>query len=174
MLPLRPVTTASQNWRLLTLSSSRPISPHSFPTFLLSVSGHSVSLSQGLHYRTWTSNCLFYSPTSFPLRFAPSSARSKKLHAPLPPSPPKRSSLTHTKEIPFHDVRSILSAATATMSSESDDDMPLARFNGRGMCILPTRLSPTPAPCVAVGRDVTGVVMSAALLQRDLPRCFSS
>ena len=139
---MRPVTTASQNWRLLTLSSSRPISPHSFPTFLLSVSGHSVSLSQGLHYRTWTSNCLFYSPTSFPLRFAPSSARSKKLHAPLPPSPPKRSSLTHTKEIPFHDVRSILSAATATMSAIlSADD--LNDFISPGVaCIKPVESLP--------------------------------
>lgn len=142
MLPLRPVTTASQNWRLLTLSSSRPISPHSFPTFLPSVFGHSVLLYKGLQYRPLASTCLFYSTTSFPLRFAPSFARSNKLHAPLPPSSPKRSSFTHTKEISVHDVRSILSAATATMSSESDDDMPLARFNGRGMCIPPYNLSP--------------------------------
>lgn len=148
MLALRPVTTASQNWRLLIVSSSRPIPPPRSPTFSLSGFGPSVSLSWPLSCRPLVFTCHFYSSRRFPSRFRLSLARSSRLHTSLPPEPSK-TGFTYTETLSFRDAQTGPLASHATMSSESEDDVPLSR--GRGKC---PRCRTRRRRCAALGEEV--------------------
>lgn len=136
MLTLRPVTTASQIWRLLILSSSRPVSPPSFPTFFLTEFGPPASLPKVPAHHPLVSTCLFYSYRASAFRFGSSSSRPSPSHTPSPPEAPTSTSFQYTPKISSRGLSTASSATHATMSSDSDDDMPLSRFNGRsrGKC----------------------------------------
>ena len=128
---MRPVTTASQNWRLLTLLSAHSDFPPCFPTFSLSGFGPSVSLSRPPLRRPLASFCPFYTPNHFPSRFHTSLPRSSQLHTSLPPRLPS-DTFAYTEKPLLRDAPTGLPAAHVTMSSDSEDDMPLSRFSGRG------------------------------------------
>lgn len=136
MLTLRPVTTASQIRHLPIVSSSRPIFPSCFPSFFLSGLGPLASLLWPPPHRPLAFTCRFYASRSIPSRFRPSLARSSQLHTSLPPQPPKTTS-TYTEKLLLRDAQTASPATHATMSSDSEDDMPLSRFSGRGKCLPP-------------------------------------
>lgn len=146
MLALRPVTTTSQKQRLLTLSSSRPIFPPSSPTSLFLGFLPSVLLLRRLPYRPLASTQFSYCSTLVPHRIRTPLNRSNLFHTAWPLDPTKGNSLTNAQATLLSDAQSVYPVTPATMSSESDDDMPLARFNGRGEYILPSNVFFCPAP----------------------------
>lgn len=134
MLSLRPVTTASQNWRLLIVSASRPIPPSCFPTNFLSGLGPLTSLPWPPPSCPLAFTGRFYSSRFLPSRFRPSLPRSSQLHTSLPPEPPE-TTFAYPEKLSRRDAQTAPPATRATMSSDSEDDMPLSRFNGRGKCL---------------------------------------